>query len=224
MGITHLKDGEGFFDGAHAETHRDFGFSGSAPAVQRQSYAKGGSVMKAKPPFAKQSRGIEQMHDESELAHRVRKANGGGVQVPTDAPFPVEPTSMPRQLGALGDGGVKMAKGGHADAAQDKALISKMLKQHEKAEGEPMRKADGGSVDKYARGGRARLPRGMKPPAMQSHSPINTPPRNPTRTVTPRNIMPGGAMAYGVQPSSEPDPAGSEQGIPQLRNGGKVRY
>lgn len=74
-----------------------------------------------------------------------------------------------------------------------------------------------------ARGGRARLPSGMKPSAMQRHSPINTPPRNPTTTRTPRNIMPGGQMAYGVQPSSEPDPAGADQGIPQLADGGKVR-
>jgi len=195
MGITHLKDGEGFFDGGHAEMHRDFGFSGSAP-VQRQSFANGGTVGKAKPPFAKQSAagGIENMHDSSELAHRVRKA-----------------------------------KGGHADEAQDKALIKRMMNEHERAEGEPMRKADGGMVDGssddgMARGGRTRLPRGMKPPAMQTHSPINTPPRNPTKTVTPRNIMPGGAMAYGVQPSSEPDAAGTDQGIPQLKNGGKVRY
>lgn len=228
MGITHLKDGEGFFDGGYAEAHRDFGFSGSAPATPRQSYAKGGSVAKAKPPM--RTSGIEQMHDESEFAHRVRKAsggsindddddgmyglmvrdpvtgklrgstvsrekqpaknaddglrkaNGGGVQVPAAAPFPQEPTSMPRQLEALGDGGVKMA-----------------------------------------RGGRAKLPRGMKATALQAHSPINTPPRNPTRTTTPRNIMPGGAMAYGVQPSSEPNQAGSEQGIPQLKDGGKVR-
>lgn len=162
MAITHIKDGQGFFDAGHAATHRDFGFTGSAAEVPRQSFAKGGAVSKA--------------------------------------------------------------NSGHADVAQDRALISKMMKQHEAAEGdEPMRKADGGSVDKYAGGGRARLPTGMKATAMQRHSPINTPPRNPTKTVTPRNIMPGGAMAYGVQPSAEPAQAGSEQGIPQLKDGGKVR-
>lgn len=216
MGITHLKDGEGFFDGGHAETLRNFGFSGSAPVV-RQSFANGGRVAKAKPPFAAQTQAgsIEGKHDSSELAHRMRKANGGGVQVPMAAPFPVEPTSMPRQMQADGTGGVAMAKGGHADAAQDRALISKMMKEHEASEGERMGKA---------RGGRARLPTGMKAKALQRHSPINTPPRNPTRTTTPRNIMPGGQMAYGVQPSSEPDRAGSGQGIPQLSNGGRAKY
>lgn len=264
MGITHIKDGEGFFGGEHAATHRDFGFSGSAAEVPRVRFAKGGQVTKGKPPFAKQTPadGIEQMHDSSELAHRVRKAsggsmndtnddvlygsmerdpvtgslrgvtvsrtkqqgknaddglrkaNGGGVQVPTGAPFPEEPTSMPRQVNALGTAGVAMAKGGHADAAQDRALISKMLKQHESGEGDRMGKA---------RGGRATLPKAMKAKALQSHSPINTPPRNPTTTTTPRNIMPGGAMAYGVQPSSEPAVAGSGQGIPQLADGGRVR-
>lgn len=216
MGITHIKDGEGFFGGEHAATHRDFGFSGSAAEAPRVRFANGGQVTKGKPPFAKQTPagGIEQMHDSSELAHRMRKANGGGVQVPTGAPFPEEPTSMPRQVNALGTAGVAMAKGGHADAAQDRALISKMLKQHESGEGDRIGKA---------RGGRATLPKAMKAKALQSHSPINTPPRNPTTTTTPRNIMPGGAMAYGVQPSSEPAVAGSGQGIPQLADGGRVR-
>lgn len=76
----------------------------------------------------------------------------------------------------------------------------------------------------YARGGfaghRASLPRDMKPMAERHHSPIDTPPRNPNTTKTPRNAMPGGQMAMGVQPSSEPDQAGADQGIPQMRHGG----
>lgn len=75
----------------------------------------------------------------------------------------------------------------------------------------------------FARGGKVRLPGKMKPAIAKQHSPINTPPRNPNITVTPRNTMPGGQMAYGVQPSAEPDRAGTTQGIRQLRGGGRVR-
>ena len=84
--------------------------------------------------------------------------------------------------------------------------------------------------DGMAHGGRAqKLPRGMKEPGMRVHSPIgdempvNRPPRFGRNTTTPRNEMPGGQMAYGVEPGSEPDVAGSEQGIPQLRKGGMAR-
>lgn len=135
----------------------------------------------------------------------------------------------------------RMAKGGHmeageerADMMQDKGLIKKAMRQHETAEhgGEhhALKLADGGDVDgdDYARGGRvgktARLPHGMTPVAGRPKSPINTPPRKPETTTTPQNAMPGGVMAYGVQPSDEPEVAGSTQGIPQFRaKGGKVR-
>lgn len=78
-----------------------------------------------------------------------------------------------------------------------------------------------------ARGGRsglrARIPQSMKPKGAANHSPINSAPRNPECSVTKRNQMPGGQMPYGVEPSSEPDVAGSDQGIPQLARGGKMR-
>jgi hypothetical protein len=77
--------------------------------------------------------------------------------------------------------------------------------------------------DGMAMGGRTRLPRSMIPPAERRRSPIETPPRNPMHTTSPRNSMPGGQMGYGVEPSAEPDMAGSDQGIPQMKRGGRHR-
>lgn len=101
---------------------------------------------------------------------------------------------------------------------------------------EYVHRAKGGAMhegtENYARGGmageRARLPRGMKPTAERPHSPINTPPRNPNLTTSPRNAMPGGQMPYGVEPSAEPDDAGSDQsgmgaGMPGMKKGGHAR-
>lgn len=74
-----------------------------------------------------------------------------------------------------------------------------------------------------AHGGRARLPRAMTPVSERRRSPIETPPRNPGISTSPRNNMPGGQMPYGVEPSAEPDQAGSTQGIPQMKHGGKAK-
>ena len=84
---------------------------------------------------------------------------------------------------------------------------------------------------KVARGGmpvpHVRLPRAMKASELRPHSPIgmprgnvNNPPRNPMHTPSMRNTMEGGQMGMGVEPSAEPDMAGSDQGIPQLKRGG----
>lgn len=93
-------------------------------------------------------------------------------------------------------------------------------------EGEYAHRARGGGEheEHLRRGGMAHLPHGMKPPGMRPHSPIETPPRNPNMTTTPRNMMPAGEMGYGVEPSAEPDMAGSEQGISQLRRGGRAKH
>lgn len=82
---------------------------------------------------------------------------------------------------------------------------------------------DGGG-EGYAMGGRTRIPRSFTPVAERHRSPIETPPRNPTKTTSPRNDMPGGQMGYGVQPSAEPDVAGSEEGIPQMKHGGRHKH
>lgn len=112
-------------------------------------------------------------------------------------------------------------KGGkvHGDAAQDRAMIKKIMAEHDKAEGEGM-----------ARGGSVRIPRGMKAKAAQSHSPIlspnNTAPRKPQVTRTPPNEMPGGVMPYGSQPSDESgyeatSPTGAT--APMMKRGGRVK-
>lgn len=126
----------------------------------------------------------------------MHHAHGGRTHVHADGSMTRHPPGgMPSQ-------------GGHADEAQDRKLFGHMMAEHEGAEG----KARGGPI----------VPRRMKPIAARRHSPIETPPRNPNTTTTPRNIMPGGKMAYGVEPSDEPDVAGSTQGIPQLRRGGRA--
>ena len=117
----------------------------------------------------------------------------------------------------------RMAEGGAADAGLDRGEAAIRAS----ADVNPRDNAEEG----FARGGRmASLPRGMKPTVERHHSPIgrempiNKPPRDPNRTTTPRNAMPEGQMGYGVEPSAEPDAAGSEQGIPQMRHGGHSRH
>lgn len=117
------------------------------------------------------------------------------------------------------------ARGGSMeDEREDKAMVKKAFREHD----QHMHHGEHEDIE-LARGGEAMLPRGMRPKAARHHSPIgegmpvNTPPRFGRNTTTPRNAMPGGQMAYGVEPGSEPDEAGSEQGIPQLRRGGKAR-
>jgi hypothetical protein len=107
-----------------------------------------------------------------------------------------------------------------ADERADKALVKKAVHQHE------VHEHHGELTDLHlARGGitghRQRLPRSMKPAMMRPRSPIETPPRDPGITTTPRNQMSGGALGYGVEPSAEPDTAGDGQGIPQMRRGGR---
>ena len=117
---------------------------------------------------------------------------------------------------------VHRAHGG--SMGEEKALVRKGIRQHESHE------HGGEHTDLHLRRGgvamgeRVRLPRGMRPPAERTHSPVNTPPRNPNLTTTPRNAMPGGEMSYGVEPSAEPDMAGSTQGIPQMNRGGRARH
>lgn len=98
--------------------------------------------------------------------------------------------------------GIGKAKGGHAkhdDAKQDRALIKKMLAEHERGEGE-------GEGKGYAMGGRAMLPRGMKPTAMQRHSIIGEVGAAPVRS-RGQGIVPRTPMPYGVAGSDERPPA-----------------
>lgn len=151
--------------------------------------------------------------------------------------FPDEPTSEPRQLEADGTG---FARGGRSRLASGNDLndpmdsnpdLTRRIRQlPQRADGmdtDPRTTDASRSVDDgYSKGGRARLAPSMRPKVMQRHSPIgnvNHAPRNPMSTVSPSNDMPGGQMGYGVQPGAEPDMAGSEQGVPQMKRGGGVR-
>lgn len=112
----------------------------------------------------------------------------------------------------------KFAKGGAATDAQSAGGIPPAAKMS--ASGR-VKKAIGGRM-------RVRLPRDMKAQALQPHSPINTPPRNPmqTRTPTGNASMPGGQMAYGMQPGgdeSTPSPMGNMGAPAGMRKGGRSR-
>jgi hypothetical protein len=119
------------------------------------------------------------------------------------------------------------AHGGHhedPDAAQDKAMIKKAFRQHENAEHhgehEELHLARGGVPNE-----RPRFPRSMRPRAESLHSPINTPPRNPKTSRTQPNMMPGGEMAYGVQPSDEAGGmAGPDESMTSMAHGGHMRH
>jgi hypothetical protein len=139
--------------------------------------------------------GMEHMHDpESEYVHR---AHGGHMKG----------HESPRKHHAKG------GHAGHPDEAQDRALIKRMMAEHEKGEGEDQH---------FARGGmpipNQRFPRSMKPAVSHRSSPINTPPRNPGVSSSVPNEMPGGQMPYGVQPSDEGD-----GGMPAMSRGGAMR-
>ncbi len=124
----------------------------------------------------------------------------------------------------FGDGG---------DVAQDKAMVTKGVHEHE----DHLHHGEHTEMH-LARGGRMpRLPRNMKPKAARFHplneeSALNRPPHNPNVTRTPRNAMPGGQMGYGMEPSDEsgamePSDEGMDggmgsSGVTPMRTGGKV--
>lgn len=154
-------------------------------------------------------------HPDGRITHHhedgspVHAAHGGGIEHMHD-----ESEYAHRHL----------ARGGHfteaEDERQDKAMVERGIHEHEAHD----HKGEKPTALHLRRGGiageRARLPRGMKPTAERRHSPIETPPRNPTLTATPRNQMPGGEMAYGVEPSDE---GGEDQGLTPMRRGGHAR-
>ena len=174
--------------------------------------AIGGITSDGTPPMA---HGGHVKHPHGDSVHgEMRRADGGRVQCHAHGGMTIHHP----------DGHVSHhdANGMPLTHGEGAAMIKSGFRQHENAEHggehEEMKLAGGGMV-----GHRAHLPRDMKPKAARPSSPINTPPRNPTRSITPKNIMAGGVEPYGVQPSSEPDMAGSDQGIPQLRKGGRMK-
>lgn len=95
---------------------------------------------------------------------------------------------------------VHRARGGHMDAMADKAMIKKAFTQHDQH-------MHGGEHETMhlRRGGHA-MPAGMHG---MHPDPVSSGPMR-------------GAMGYGVNKSDEPGAAGTDQGIPQLRHGGRA--
>jgi len=115
------------------------------------------------------------------------------------------------------------ASGGgvHSDERQDRALIKTMLAKEEKKEA----RADGGSVEGRARGGRADRPRhGSKtvvnvvapqmPPQAARPVPVPVPMKPPMAGGPPGAMPPGAGMG--------PPPGGPPPGMPMRAGGGKI--
>lgn len=144
---------------------------------------------------------VESLHDGSEIHHH---AHGGYTHHHADGSVTHHD-----------------ARGAHVDhgaaITHEAESLAHHVAEHERAEEHAgMGLARGG-------GTRVRLPRGMKPAAARTRSPISMhrAPR-PTRTPTARDDMPGGTMPYGVEPSAEPDAAGEDQ-VPSFHRGGRRR-
>lgn len=242
MAIKHVA-GE-FFGGEHGADHAAFGFSGSLtplPTVPQTAQHSNfpltkGTKDRAEPVDEYAGGGSVHMHPHGHRVSRVEhRFDGAVVHHHAHGGFTVHHADG-RIAHHQGDGSPVMgmeshdgegeyAHGGHVrdramrdDEARDKAMIKKAVMQHENHE------HDGEHTDLHLRRGgvavTARLPRGMRPAAAQSHSPVNSAPRNPNVSRSVPNAMPGGVMAYGVQPGDEPDMGGSP---PAMKRGGKVK-
>lgn len=225
MAIKHLRDGQDF---GPSHFPKDFGFHGSADGVGRPHVKARGGHMAEEPKqetrslvpgggdYARGGGAMVHTHPQGHDVTHVESCPVGEIQHHAHGGYTIHHEGG--QITHHHADGMMAQHGVDPDAAQDKAMISKAIGQHETHEHE------GEHTDLHlARGGLGRLPPHMRPPGMRRHSPIETPPRDPAITTTPRNRFPAGQMAYGEEPSAEPDVAGSEQGIPQLRHGGRAR-
>lgn len=208
--IINLPDGQDF--GASADHFpKGFGFSGSSQGYDSASVAppfaganpknmKGpNNSRETSPKFAKG--GTNNMHPDGHQIVRVEAdGNGGAVHHHAHGGFTVH--HMDGQITHHAAGGA--VAGGSADTfAGGGAMMRKGGKMH---------------------GHKPKMPMAKKAAPVRMagiDTPENKPPRNPTQSTSPRNAMPGGQMAYGVEPSDEPDVAGADQGIPQMSRGGR---
>lgn len=251
MGPRHIPDGKDFHEVAGAFP-KDFGFSGSsegydahpaAPPFDGDTPTKGPHTSVETAPEFAHGGATNHMHPHGHDVVKVHRQNDGSVvHHHSHGGYTIHHAGGAITHHAAGgeichamggpihdDGHVhdsselahRFARGG--DVEQDKAMVKKGIHEHEDQEhhGEH-------SDIELARGGHPRLPRNMLPKVghardIGSEMPINRPPRNPMHSTTPRNAMPGGAMGYGVEPSAEPDVAGSDQGLTQLGKGGRAR-
>ncbi len=218
MAGTYLKDGEDF---GPKHFPKDFGFGKSSEATPSVN----------KPHHSKPTHADGHQGDSHHLSHEGAPEGEGYAKGGHHEGHHMHPHGHHVTHVEHGEHGVIMhhAHGGMTVHHHDGHVT------HHHHDGSEAHHAEGGShegpgegtyLEEKARGGgmpgmRPHLPRGMQPKAERMHSPINTPPRPPSRNPTARNSMPGDAMPYGVEPSAEPDMAGSGQGIPQLHKGGK---
>lgn len=223
--MRRLADGEDF-NASHFAQEKDFGFSGSAEGydehpvappfagskptdngAHQPGYAEGGSAhgfAHGGHPHGHHVVRVEHhphtgavVHHHAHGGHSIHHADGHVTHHGADG----------QSVSHMAHGGNHPGEGTHVEKL--------MAGKHAEPDGD----------EHLARGGMTtRIPHSMRPKAAGMHSPINTPPRNPMRSPSPRNKMPGGQMPYGVEPSAEPDDAGSEQGgVPQLKHGGHMK-
>ncbi len=222
MAVTHVKGD--FFDSEHDGIHRGFGYKGS---IDR---AGGGS---ASPPYASDEPTEGTKHEvnpmEAGEGGPGDYAMGGGIgQMHPHGHSPVH-----IEHSANGSMIVHHAHGGHT-VHHKHGHVS-----HHMHDGAPVNGGmHHGGIEsmhdpesEYAFGGGARvamphprIPRGMVPHAERRHSEIGSasPPPMPAPR-TPPMAGGGGREPYGVGPSAEPDPTGGDQGIPQMKRGGKAK-
>lgn len=236
--LRHLPAGQDFSASDFAR-EKDFGFSGSAQGYDSkgsaappfaadkptdngpnlQNYAEGGKVEhhgghhRHVHPHGHEVTHVEHAHHGVIMHH----AHGGMTVHHHDGHVSHHHAHGGEIGGMMGQMGEGPGEGTHVA----KRMATKAVHQHEEHDhpGKPetdMQLARGGAM-------RPHIPRSAMPKGGHEKSPINTAPRNPQRNPSARNAMPGGQMGYGVEPSAEPDDAGTEQGIPQLARGGRAK-
>lgn len=228
------KGGKNFIAGAIKKPgalHRDLG-------VPQGEKIPAGKLAAA----AKQPGKVGQRARFAETLKGMRKAKGGKVDAPKPNPLSeADMQGIPYAKAAP----YNPNAGSYRKSAEDKSGHTfvgglQPATAHPISADEFNKYAKGGAVTAMRKGGRPKLPKGATPAIANIHSPmdgpkmrrepgpkmpkgnVNNPPRNMKNTVTTRNMMPGGVMGYGVEPSAEPDVAGSGQGITRLARGGKT--
>ena len=201
-----------------------FGFKGSVhPNQGKQMPGRTTPGPKRAVPTMAASAPASNMHPHGHHIVGVEQNSGGAIHRHAHGGYTMHHNDG-RVTHHMADGApMGMAGGGRmpkSDEAQDKAMITKAVHQHEQHD----HKGEAETALKLRRGGgipkmKPRLPRGMRPKAARDKSPVNTAPANPMVTATAPNDMPGGNVPYGVQPSDEP----ANPPTNAMRRGGKVK-
>ena len=207
-------------DGMTVEYHAHGGHTEHHPGgMMIEHHADGGRIVH-------HPDGAREHHDSSELAHRSRGGDMAqdkamvrkGIHQHEDHEHHGEHTDLHlRDGGSMPHDGERDSSSAHGYNVGGPAMMQPgqpMMGQR------PMGMAKGGHA--MSMGERPRVPRAMRPRAMARKTPFGQPGK-PEKTVTPRQSPSDGSMPYGVEPSAEPDVAGSDQDIPQLRGGGRAR-